>query len=316
MLDWADLRFVLAVARARTYTAAARALSVNQSTVTRRVAALQQALGARLLERRGAEQVLTPLGERLRPMLAAMEEQALTLERAALGLDARPAGTVRLTTIETLAVRLIAPHLARFRELAPDVDLELDANPRTLDLGRREADIALRVARPRQGAMLARRIGQLGFGLYAAEDYLARRGVPRPGGSFSGHDVIADDETNSWSVDVKWATALTRDARIVVRVASWQARLVAAEAGAGITSLPCLLGDASSKLRRLGRRDDRFYRELWLLVHRELRHVARIRVVLDFIAELVATHAAELAGTTPAAAAAPRTAGSPRRRSR
>jgi len=316
MLDWADLRYVLAVARARTYTAAARALSVNQSTVTRRVAALQQALGARLLERRGAEQLLTPLGERLRPMLTAMEEQALTLERAALGLDARPAGTVRLTTIETLATRLLAPRLGRFRELAPDVDLEIDANPRTLDLGRREADIALRVARPRQGAMLARRLGLLGFALYASEDYLARRGVPRLGASFAGHDVIADDETNSWSLEVKWMTALTRDARIVVRMASWQARLVAAEADAGVSVLPCLLGDASPRLRRLGRREDLAHREIWLLVHRELRHVARIRVVLDFITELVGKRAAELSGATPAAAAAPRTAGSPRRRSR
>src|SRR5215813_4237613 len=84
MLEWTDLRYVGAVARARTFTAAAAALGVNQSTVTRRIAALQAELGARLVERRGSEHVLTPLGERLRPMLAAMEEQALAIENAAL----------------------------------------------------------------------------------------------------------------------------------------------------------------------------------------------------------------------------------------
>src|SRR5882672_4602447 len=109
MVEWTDLRYVVAVARAGTFTAAAAALGVNQSTVTRRIAALQSALGARLIERRGGEHVLTPLGDRLRPMLAAMEEQALAIEHAAQGVDARPAGIVRVTTTETLAARLLAP---------------------------------------------------------------------------------------------------------------------------------------------------------------------------------------------------------------
>lgn len=296
MLDWTDLRYVMAVDRARTFTAAARALGVNQSTVTRRIAALQAALGARLVERRGGEHVLTPLGERLRPMLATMEEQALALERATHGLDARPAGTVRLTTTEMLAARLVAPALGRFRDVAPDVDLEIDSTPRTLDLGRREADIALRIARPRQESLVARRIGSLGFALYAAPAYLARRGEPRPGASFAGHDLIADDETNAWSAELKWMAAMTRGARVVVRMASWQGRTRVVESGAGISVLPCLLGDASKRLVRLGRRADVLRRELWLLVHRELRHVARIRVVLDFIADLADERAAQLTG--------------------
>src|SRR5262245_60045774 len=181
MIDWSDLHVVLAVARAGNFTAAAQALNVNQSTVTRRVAALHTALGARLLERRGAEQVLTPLGERLRPMLAAMEEQALALEQAAQGADTRPAGTVRVTTIETLATHFLAPALGRLRAEAPDVALEIDSTPRTLDLGRRETDVALRIARPRQVSVVARRVGALGFALYAAPAYLAGRPLPRPG---------------------------------------------------------------------------------------------------------------------------------------
>jgi len=296
MIDWSDLHVVLAVARAGNFTAAARALQVNQSTVTRRVAALQAALGARLLERRGAEQVLTPLGERLRPMLAGMEEQALALEQTAQGSDTRPVGTVRLTTIETLAARLLAPALGRLRAAAPDVNLEIDSTPRTLDLGRRETDVALRILRPRQTSVVARKIGVLGFALYAAPAYLAGRPPPRPGRSMAGHDVVADDEANFWSIDVKWLTAMTRGARIVARMQSWPARAQAVEGGAGISALPCLLGDAAPGLVRLGARGDRVERELWLLVHRELRHVARVRAVLDFIAGVAADRAADLAG--------------------
>jgi DNA-binding transcriptional LysR family regulator len=295
MMDWSDLAFLAAVARAGTFTAAARALGVDQSTVTRRVAQAQRTLGARVLERRGAAQVLTPLGERLRPMLAAIEEQVLALEHAALAVDARPAGTVRFTTIETLADRLIAPHLGEFRELAPDVDLEVDANPRTLDLGRREADVALRVARPRQLAMIARRVGLFGFALYASRAYVARRGLPRPG-KLAGHELVGDDESSSWSTEVKWMAARTQGARTVVRLASWQARTAAVRSGAGISVLPCFLADEADDLIRLGGRRDRVHRELWLLCHPELRHVARIRLVLDFVGGLVSRQQKRLAG--------------------
>ncbi|HKA89410.1 MAG TPA: LysR family transcriptional regulator, partial [Haliangiales bacterium] len=300
MLDWTDLRYLLAVDRARTYTGAARALGVNQSTVTRRIAALHAALGARLIERRGGEHVLTPLGDRLRPMLAAMEEQALAVEHAALDVDARPAGTVRLTTIETLADRLIAPALGRFRRQVPEVELEVDATPRALDLGRREADVALRVARPRLGTLLVRRIGILGFAMYASPEYLAARGVPRLRTGFGGHDLVADDETNSWSAELKWMAQVARGGRAVIRLSSWQGRLAAVEAGAGASVLPCLLGDASPAVVRLGGPRDVVERELWLVVYRDLRNVARIRAVLDFIAGEVAARAADLGGRVAA----------------
>jgi DNA-binding transcriptional LysR family regulator len=297
MLDWSDLRFVLAVQRAGTLTAAAQALDVNQSTVTRRLLALHQALGARVLERRGATYVLTPLGERLRPMLAEIEDRALALERAAHGLDARPAGVVRITTVDALAVRFLAPSLPRFRAQLPEVTLEIDSSPRTLDLGRREADLALRLGRPRQEALVARRVGRLGFALYAGKSYLARRGLPRPGHGLEGHELIDDDEEQSWSAEVKWARALTAGARVAARMQTWQGRMAAAEAGAGITVLPCFLGDASRSLRRLGPTGDIIHLELWLLVHRELRKVARIRVVHDFVAALVAESSARLDGS-------------------
>jgi DNA-binding transcriptional LysR family regulator len=295
-MEWSDLRFVVAVRRAGTLTAAARSLGLNQSTVTRRLAALQRSLGARVVERRGSGYVLTPLGERLWPMLADMEDRALALERAAQGLDARPAGVVRITTVDALATRFLAPELSRFRKELPDVTLEIDSSPRVLDLARREADLALRMGRPRQETLIARKVGRVGFGLYASKGYLERRGPVRLGKPLEGHEFIDDDEEQSWSAEVKWARALTVGARVAARMQTWQGRMIAAEAGAGIAVLPCFLGDGSKLLHRLGGSEDLVHQDLWLLVHRELRQVARIRVVYDFVAALAAENAARLEG--------------------
>src|SRR5215470_13555728 len=259
-MDWSDLRFVLAVRRAGTLTAAARTLGLSQSTVTRRLMALHKSLGARVLERRGLEYALTPLGERLWPMLAEMEDRALALERAAQDLDARPAGVVRITTVDALAVRLLAPSLPRFREQYPEVTLEIDSSARTLDLGRREADLALRLGKPRQESLVARKVGRFGLTLYASESYIARRGLPPP---FDGHEMIDDDEEQSWAPEVKWARAFSAGARVAGRMQTWQGRMAAAEAGAGIVMLPCFLGDSSKLLRRLAPTDIVHY-DLWL----------------------------------------------------
>ncbi len=290
-MDWTDLRFVLAVRRAGTLTAAARELGINQSTVTRRLLAFHDTLGARVLERRGATYVLTPLGERQWPMLSEMEDRALALERAAQGLDTKPAGVVRLTTVDALAVRLVAPNLPQIRAQLPDVTLEIDSSPRTLDLGRREADIALRLGRPRQGSLIARKVGRLGLTLYASAKYLRRHPVTE---AFEGHEFIDDDEEQAWAPEVKWARVVAGGARIAARMQTWQGRMVAAEAGVGLAVLPCFLGDSSRSLRRLG--PPLVHYDLWLIVHRELREVARIRAVYDAVAALVEENAARLAG--------------------
>src|SRR5262249_9687225 len=146
MLAWDDLRLVLAISRARSLTAAARALGCNQSTVTRRLAALHDALGERVLDRRGGAYLLTGFCEALRPHLAAMEEQALAIDRATHGADAAR-GAVRLTTVETLATCFLAPRLASFREAHPGILLELEVTRASADLSRREADLALRLVR-------------------------------------------------------------------------------------------------------------------------------------------------------------------------
>src|SRR5262249_53307499 len=110
-----------------------------------------------------------------------------------------------ITTVDALAVRLLAPSLRRFRELYPEVTLEIDSSPRTLDLGRREADLALRMGKPRQETLIARKVGRFGLTLYAAESYIARRGLPPP---FEGHQVVDDEEGQSVAPEVTGARSL------------------------------------------------------------------------------------------------------------
>jgi len=306
MMEWSDLRYVLAVEREGTLTAAARALACDQSTVTRRLVAIQAALGARIFDRRESKYVLTDEGERLKPVLLALEEQALAIERVARGLDADPSGVVRLTTIETIAARFLGPRLGSFAARYPGVELEIDVDRRALDLGRREADLALRVARPRQLQLVVRKVAALGIAIYASQGYLAARGAPKLGSRLAGHSLVADDETGSWTPEARLLARVAPGAHVAVRSNGWATKVAMAEAGVGIAALPCLLADASPELVRLGGAAHRTERDLWLIVHRDLQRVPRVRAVIDFVVTLASTHRALLGGDASTARKAPR----------
>src|SRR5690242_3613016 len=166
-MDWDDLRHLLAVARAGTLSAAARRLGVDQTTVARRLAALEKALGVQLFERNDGLLRPTQAGERALARAAAAEQEIQELAQGAAGGDAAPAGLVRLTAVPILVNRLLIPALPALARRHTQIRLELIAEPRNLSLTRREADLALRLARPESGAgVLARRIGYLDYGVY------------------------------------------------------------------------------------------------------------------------------------------------------
>jgi DNA-binding transcriptional LysR family regulator len=181
--------------------------------------------------------------------------------------------------------------LPALRAAAPDVDLEIDHSARTLDLSRREADVALRLGRPRQPSLVARRVGHFGLALYASPRYLASRRKT--------HDVLLDDETNGWAPEAQLTQRLLPDARPVLRAGSWLLRAAACEQGVGVSALPCFIADdavRAGRLARVGRRADVVRYEMWLIVHRELKDVARIRLVTDFLSALVRENGSALAG--------------------
>ena len=285
MFDWNDARYFLAIARARSLSGAGRALKVEQSTVGRRLQALERALGARLFDRTPAGYLLTSAGDGLLAHAERIEDEALSAERSLLGRESRVAGEVRMTTPQAFGNLLIAPLLARLHARQPEVVVELLADNANLSLTKREADLAMRLGRPNQPLLIIRRLGDVANGIYASRAYLARRGRPR-GGDLTGHDVVDYDESYLQKQAISWFHQRTRGGRRAVRVNNSHGLAAAIAAGMGVGPLPCWLGNSTPGLERV-MPEEGYVQDLWLVLHRDLRYVARIRAVADFfVAEL------------------------------
>jgi DNA-binding transcriptional LysR family regulator len=293
-MDWDHLRFVLAVADAGGLSAAARSLRVDTTTVARRLDALEAELRCKLFDRSRRGLQPTAAGAKLvghaRRIDGEVRAVGFELSAEDRGLD----GTVVITATEPIAAGLVVPALAAFRAKHPRIALELVTDIRALDLSRREADIALRLIRPAQGDLKLRRLGAVGYALYASAAYLERRGVPRAG--FAGHDLI------DWPVDytvipqVPWLRAHAADATVVLRSSSAMTRLAAAAADAGIALLPRLVADLDPRLVRVPS-DPPPTQELWLVTHRDLAAVPRIRATTTFLADTARRAARRLNGS-------------------
>ncbi|MCF3946420.1 MULTISPECIES: LysR family transcriptional regulator [Acidiphilium] len=295
MLDWDDLRTFLAIARAGTLSAAARTLGVRQSTMGRRLAALEAQAGARLLVRTPRGFTLTEAGEAARAEVERMEQAAFAAERAISGRDIRLEGVVRVTTVEGFAEALLMPVFAELSLRFPGIVIELIGDDRTLSLAAREADLAIRLARPRGQSILARKIGTVAFGLYASADYLARHGTPDfAADQGDGHRLILmRDETGSYP-ELDHMAALAPLARAALRADSRLAHRAAAEAGLGIACLAHHLAIGADLVRLAA--PDPPGREIWLAQHEDTRTTPRIRVVAEAIATGLRDGAARLAG--------------------
>jgi DNA-binding transcriptional LysR family regulator len=274
-MDWNDLRHVLTVARAGTLAAAARRLNVNQTTVARRLKAAERALATRLFERRDGVLYPTAAGEAAIVRAARVEREVEALERDGERGDAAVDGTVRLTAVPILANRLLIPALPTLHAAHPHLRLELVAEPRNLSLTRREADIALRLARPESGTALTRRIGRLDYAIYAPR---------RRGGE--GLPWITYEEGLRHLPQARWVAA-AGGAEGPLLVNDAEAMLQAMHAGLGKALFPCFAAEGDPRLRRLPGPKVALSRPVWLLVHRELRAQARITTVIDWLERLM-----------------------------
>jgi molybdate transport repressor ModE-like protein len=248
-LDWEDVRFFAALARHGSLSAAARALSVNHATVARRVGHLEQTLGRKLFERRPNGYVLTAAGQSAIEAAGQMQNGAGALESSgpASGLS----GVVRLTATPSLAESFLIPRLAAWQPRHPGLDIELVADNASRSLMRHSADVALRLARPEDGELIARRLVTIGYGFYGAQDWSERIGA---GGSlvFAGFD-----EANAHLPEAVWLACNFPGARLVFRSNSQMSQAAAARSGGAIALLPHFLGGGllcqSSLLPRLHR---------------------------------------------------------------
>ena len=284
--DWDDLRFFLAVARGGGLSAAARSLGVNQSTVSRRVAQLEESLGARLFDRQPRGYALTAVGETMLAHANVIDDDILALGRAISGADTALRGTVRVTTVD----EGLRAHRPPPRDLLPALPGHRPRRERRAahlqPWGRREADVAIRPGGPpTEDDIVGRKLVDLPLGAYASRSYFrGGRKRPRKLADLAKHDLVA------LSADTRGGRhqrALAGDARIVFQTNGMVGQAIAARAGIGIALLPRFMGDHDRGLVRLFPIATEDVAHLWLLIHADLRQTARVRTFVDFLTEAI-----------------------------
>jgi DNA-binding transcriptional LysR family regulator len=297
MYNWDDLRFFLELSRQGTLSRTASRLGVEHTTVARRIAALEGSLQAHLFDRSPKGYRITETGQKLLVHAEAMESESLHMMREIAGKDMALSGTVRLATPEGFGSQFLARHFHLFRELHPDIELELIAESRPLSLSKREADLAITLDRPDSGRLIAKKLADYQLRLYGSQEYLKTHPQVHTLADLADHDFI-------WYVDDLMQLEPLRhllerkfkDPRVVFRSTSIAAQTNATQSGLGLALLHCFHADLLSDLVPILPSHANVVRELWMVVHEDLRHIARIDAVINFITDLVANNKSTLMG--------------------
>jgi len=291
MLDWNDLRYFVAVADQGSTLKAGRALRVSQTTVARRLGALEEAIGLTLFERRSAGYSLTPDGESLLLHARQVAGAATQFETIAASRERNLSGSVRLTTQEIFAITLLAPIIKELHDKHPEILLELDTQQDILDLGEGQADIALRSASQEASAgVVGRRICIDDWTLYCSRDYAAAHGVPHTRAELKQHAIIGGGGGKLWVHYEAWLRSLGLEGQVAMHHASSMGLLSGVRSGLGLAVLPCVVADAEPDLIRCFPPRADHGRETWLLTHDRVRHTPRVRLVIDFLYERLMRH--------------------------
>ncbi|MBT2774699.1 LysR family transcriptional regulator [Halomonas sp. ISL-60] len=290
---WDDTRTFLAVARHGTLSSAAAELNLGIATLSRRIERLENALKLPLFVRQQSGYQLTEEG-------AGLIEKAEALEAAAAAFTsgvssaAQLSGRVRLATAENLATALILPALPQFYAQYPGITLELVTDITTVNLHRRDADLALRMVKPERGNVTLRRLGSLGFGLYASPGYVAQRESHHDAGDFDTDAFITWGETQAHLPAAQWIERVLRGREPALTTTSMATQLAAAKAGLGIAVLPHFLAREAGLVGVVA--DIGLDQPIYLVIQTDLTQSARIRAVADFLAALLASNRERLSG--------------------
>ena len=292
MIDWDDVRYFLAVARGGSVRSAAGRLGVNHATVLRRIAQLEQRLGAQMFEKLPAGYRLTAAGEEVLELAGQMEASSHQLETRVFGRDQSVRGLLRVTLAPTGATHLLMPDLAEFARLHPDIEMDILSSGELANLTNRDADVAIRVVYDRKTLPLnlhGLKGPELFGAVYIARDRLAawRAGASDP----LRWIVISVHGIPEWA-----SAGDLRTSAVPFRTADSESQIVAVRQGIGITTLPCFVGDADPLLVRVPGTGLHLYGTLWLLTQGQTRKTKRVRMFTEFVASRLAGYAALLAG--------------------
>lgn len=297
MPDWNDLRYFLAIARAGSLAGAGRELGVEHTTVGRRLLALEAELGTRLFLRGRDGLVATEAGRGILPLAEEIEARFDAIERRLSAGDDKVEGTVRFSISEAFTGYFVQ-QFGSLRERHPNLTVQISSGNHSADLMRGEADLAVRAREVTEPDLIARKVAVAGWSLYAAPEYVARKGAPVTPEDLHGHDVIGFDDSLANTPGGLWLGAHTQGANVVMRGNSIVAALNAAVCGMGISAVPCFLAEAEPRLRRLTPRV-LGGRDIFLVVHPDLARVARVRAVMDFVVESFVRDATMWSGAGP-----------------
>lgn len=304
MMDWNDLRVFLALRRAGTFAGAGRELAVNATTAARRLAALEEAIGAQLFLRTADGLVPTAAAEEIFEPAELVERQAERIQRSVGGEDARLAGSVCLSVTQAFASGFLIDHLGAFRRMHPEIEIELTTSDVIVDLARGGADLAVRFRSVGSGPgdtsghvdVIGKRVSVIGIGVYGARSYLKNRGVPRDAAQLEGHDIIAPRQVAAYLPGSDWARAAADRNRVTLLTDGMTSMGAACAAGFGLCAIPCFVALREETLIRLPEPAIVDSRDAWLLMPADLRRVARVRAVWEFLLELFATWSPLLSG--------------------
>lgn len=291
MIDWNDIRYFVAVAEEGSTLAAGRKLRVSQTTVARRIAALEDALGVRLFDRRQAGYALTASGEALLTKGRAVGEAGAQFESAATAAARKSGGTVRLSVGDIFANTFLPRWLAQLHEAYPEIRLELDESDEVRDLAAGDADVALRSTEDAAAdGLVGRRLCSDDWTFYCSLDYAERHGIPRSREDLKGHALVGGGGPLTWQAYLAFLREVGIDQQVAIRQATMSGLLAGIRSGLGIGVLPCIIADGENDLLRCMPPRPGGNRHLWLLTHERVRHEPAVRTVVDFLYERLMRH--------------------------
>ena len=290
MFDWDDLRYFLAVARQGSTIAAGRALQVNQSTVHRRLTALEHRIGRPLVKRHPTGYRLTELGEEMVAYAEKVEQTVQAFEQQLEAIRRDAVGVVRVTCPEPIIYRITQSSLLdRFHARYPGIRVEFVMSDKYLDLAKGEVDVALRSGDTDDNELVGRKIADSLWAVYASRTYVEQHGRPERVEDLERHPLVGFDDTMANHRASKWLRQVAPGGKIVARNDSVLGLVYAAKAGIGVAPLPTALGDAEADLVRVLGPIPELARIWRLLTTAELRHTPRVAAFFDFIVEEIDT---------------------------
>jgi DNA-binding transcriptional LysR family regulator len=281
--DWDDVRFFLAVAKTGSFSAAASQLNTKQTTVGRRIQALERRLGAKLFDRHRHGMEVTPAARGVLVQAESMLSNATSIERHLAGLDREMSGVVRVAATEGLAAQWLVPRLTELRRRHSDIVVQVIVGDQVLDLATRQADLAIRFFRPTSNQLVAARVGQFNMSIFAAPPYIEQFGLPQEIDDLREHHLVDHTTLHSLPAMKPWSEIIERSTNVVLRTNSSHSAMEAVKASWGMSIFPSYTRKTTNIVEAPINLN--IVRDIWLVSHEETNKGARIRAVIDYIRE-------------------------------